>query len=161
MLVSEYQRQFDDKKEALKIPSDCTEIGDPTFKAPLSHTWLFEWYLVFDDRKYVRLWEHFAKVKGLLMDGRRIQFAFHYGPIVLTDSDGIPEWKADDPVDFRIDTQGGPPNLHYGARKPHYYQGSIDGLDLGTVDMFVFLKNIFKHRKTGKEIKKIFGFRIK
>lgn len=160
MDVLEYQRQFDSKKEALKIPPDCTEINDPVFNATFSHTWWFEWYLVFDDKKYVRLWELFERRKGLY-GGWRTQFAFHYGPIVSIKPDGTPERNSNDPVDIRFDTDRGSPHMHYKAQDPHLYQDNVDGIDLGKIDMFDFLKGIIKHRKTGKEIDKVFGFKIK
>lgn len=156
----EFKRWFEKQRAALKIPKDCAEPEPPTISVSTSYCWTFEWYLTFSDGKYIRIWEHYNKRKGLYT-GRRLQFAFHYGPRVTSDTEGIPPHQHDDPVDIRIDNSQSAAHLHYGAPVPHYFQEKVEGIILEESDMFVFVKAMFKHRKSGKLIGKILGFRIR
>lgn len=155
----QYKRWFDENRAKLKLPSDCSEIEPASFYITNQYVWTFEWHLGFPDPKYIRVWEHHMKWKGLL-DSRRTQFAFHYGPVVHRDKDGVPIWQSADLVDLRIDNSEGRPHLHYGAPEPHHLEENVKGLDLEKIDMFTFIKCIFSHRKTGKPIHNLLAFRI-
>lgn len=152
----EFEKQFEERRRKIKLPPDCTE-GEPTLSAPGAFSWEVEWQIDFPDAKYLRLWEHHAKVKDL-HDARREQFSYHYGPIVLNAA-GVPDRDSDDPVHIRIDTSGGTVHLHY-DNADHIAQDKIVGLDLQMLDMFSFLKAILKHRRTKKPIDKVLSFRV-
>jgi len=156
----EFKRWFEKHRAALKFPKDCSELEPATFSVSTLYSWTFEWYLTFFDDKYIRIWEHHNKRK-LLYTSRRLQFALHYGPRVAPVSEGIPPYQHNDPVDIRIDNSQRVAHLHYGVPGPHYFQERVEGIILEEFDMFVFVKAVFKHRKSGKPIDKILGFRIR
>ena len=62
-------------------------------------------------------------------------------------------------MDFRIDNSALKIHLHLGGPQ-HIYQANVEKLNLDSVDMFSFVRGIFKHRSTGKDFNKVFGFRI-
>ena len=86
--------------------------------------------------------------------------AYHYGVISKVDANGIPQYIQTNPVDIRIDNSCQRVHLHFGTPDPHIFQENVEGLDLGKLDMFTFVRGIFKHRKTGMALDKVFGFKI-
>jgi hypothetical protein len=117
---------------------------------------MLTWELRFEDGKYIRAKEHYSKIRGR-SEARRLYFSFHYGP------DPAPaEPMASDPVDIRIDKQSGqPPHMHYNGPGDHIGQDRVSGLALEDVELFDFLKGIFKHRSTKHPIHEVFGFTIR
>lgn len=154
-----FKRWFDENAIALDCPSDCTELSPAAFQYTNLHLWSLEWILFFDDGKYLRIWEHYDKVKGL-EQSRRLQFSYHYGPLVGKDSVGQPVYLSSDPVDIRIDNHKGETHLHFQAPNPHYPLKRIKGRSIESLDLFTFIKAIFSHRKSGKSIDKVLGFKI-
>jgi hypothetical protein len=154
----EFKRQFDAEHDALVIPGDCQEIAEPEFVIATPYSWHLTWYLKFDDGKFARIWEHHSKIAGL-QDARRINLAYHYGPIQGLDKDRLPAYGSEKPVDIRIDNSAQKIHLHLGG-PAHIYQEKIEKLDLESVDMFTFVRGIFKHRSTGKDFAKVFGFKV-
>lgn len=130
-----FRKSFEAKLSSLKIPSDCA-LQEPTWEitAP-PYFWSLEVFFRFSDQKHVRIWESHGKFAGL-QESRRIQWAYHYGPLETT---GVNEEV----------TQGS-----------HYDASHISGLDLKTVDSWNFLRAVFKHRKTGQQFTKILDFKI-
>lgn len=154
----EFRRQFDAEHHTLVIPADCQEIAGPDFMIATQYSWHLKWYLKFADNKFVRIWEHHNKIAGL-QDARRLKLAYHYGPIHGLDKDGIPLYGSEKPVDFRLDNSALKIHLHLGGPE-HIYQENVEKLDLTSLDMFTFVRGIFKHRSTGRDFDKVFGFKI-
>lgn len=157
----QFSREFEKFHAKLRLPQNCIEPAPPTTIPVGFYFWRFEWQLIFkDDNKYLRIWERYTKLKGLDLS-HRVSFAFHYGAVVEHDNDGLAVRDSQDPVDIRIDNINGPAHLHYQAPKPHIPQASVEGLNLEALDMFTFVKAIILHRKSGKPIDQILGFRIR
>jgi hypothetical protein len=154
----QFKRQFDAEHAGLVLPDDCQEISEPNFRIATQYSWDLKWYLKFGDNKVARIWEHHQKVAGL-QDARRLTFAYHYGSIDDLDKDGLPAYGSDKPVDIRIDNISSRVHLHLGG-PAHIYQERVEKLDLMSVDMFAFVRGIFKHRSSGKGFNKVFDFRI-
>lgn len=114
---------------------------------------------MFTDNKYIRIWEDHCRVKGL-QESRRARMAYHYGPVPKLDASGIPIYVATAPVDIRIDNSAQRIHLHFAAPEPHIFQENVAKLDLAKLDMFTFVRGIFKHRSTGKPLDKVLGFKI-
>lgn len=167
----EFRAWFDKNEARLVLPADCALFLPPTVNNPTSYLWTLEWVLHFtSDNRYLRIWEHHNKVAGLI-ECRRVQFSFHYGPLSHFDANGkpevdelgVPRYMSSDPVDIRIDNScpGRRAHLHYGGPVPHYGQEQVEGMDLGKADMFRFIEAVLKHRNDGKAIAKLLGFRTK
>lgn len=161
----QYKQSVETAIENLKLPTDCSRVGEPLFRPATLYAWIFEWVLEFESAKYIRVWEQYGRCAGL-QESRRARFAFHYGLIPKKDGNGKILRDDGDPVDIRIDDyetgQGGvQAHLHYGAPQPHYRQESVVGLQLADLEMFAFIKAVLKHRKSGKTLAKILKFRIK
>jgi hypothetical protein len=156
-----YKRWFEAGHGALVRPVDCAERDGPVLTYSNQYTWEVEWLLIFaNPHSYVRIRELFAKRAGLQLS-RRVQFAYHYGPIVKTDSQGVPERDPADPVFVRIDNSSRPTHLHQQSDPTdHIPQSRIAGLVLEDVDLFDFVKSAFRHRQSGKPIAKELGYRI-
>jgi len=155
----EFRKSFESELARLKLPGDCKQL-EPTWEVilpPLS--WSVTLILQFSNDKYVRVWENHDRFAGL-QDSRRIQWAYHYGDVVATNTQGDPVVKSpDDPLEIRIDTCSGL-HMHYRARNPHYEQKNVVGLDLKSINSFNFIKRILKHRKTATPLDKVFGFKL-
>jgi hypothetical protein len=154
----EFKRKFDAEHDAFVLPADCKELGDPLFLAVTQYSWQFKWYLQFSADKFIRIWEHHKRMAGL-QDSRRLTFAYHYGDITALGKDGLPTHGSDKPVDFRIDNSLQRVHLHLGS-PAHIYQENVQNLDLNSVGMFDFLRGVFKHRSSGKDFARVFGFKI-
>ena len=114
----------------------------------------------FEDNKHVLIWESHDKF-AKLQASRRIQWSYHYGDITARDGLGnVVQGVPDDPLEIRIDTCSGRVHMHYLARQPHYGQERVNGLDLTNLDAIQFVKGIFKHRKTGQPLTKVYGFKL-
>lgn len=103
--------------------------------------------------------EHHVKRFGLEESDRKA-FSFHYGVITAKAANGVPTWRAEDPVDIRIDKLGAT-HLHYREQNPHYPQTSVQGLVLDRIEMFQFLNAILKHRSSGRTIQDVLHFKLK
>ena len=155
-----FRRKFDKTHADLELPLDCVEQKPPTTVNSRLFSWTFDWVLVFkSDNKYLRVRESYEKVAGLLMS-RRLGFTFHYGPIVKQDANGDIIYQSSDPVDIRIDKSRGRSHMHYQAPQPHHGQEHVKGMTLDSIDMFKFIRAVFQHRKSGKDISEILGFGI-
>jgi hypothetical protein len=154
----------DSEYDALAIPSDCTETLKLIFTPVNDVAWSSRWYLEFTDGKYIRAVERFQRWPGLTGIAKRMTVAYHYGDIVRRNpDDNLPGYLSagTDQVDIRIDNICMPIHLHYQSQNPHIPQSSVIGLDLESVDMFIFVKGIFKHRATKKLLESIFKFKIR
>jgi hypothetical protein len=120
-----------------------------------------EWHLVFKNpESYIRIAEHFAK-RSRLSVSRRIHFAYHYGPTVKSDDQGMPVREPPDPVFVRIDNVSGPAHLHReGDPTAHIPQESVKGLVLEDIDLFNFVRAAFSHRQSGRSIERELGYQI-
>jgi hypothetical protein len=156
-----YERWFEKRHDALTLPVDCIEPVDPILKYTSQYTWEMEWILIFTDpRSYVRIRELFAKRAGLSFS-RRLKFSYHYGPLIRTAADGLPEWESSDPVFVRIDNSNRPPHLHQEADvTDHIPQSRIARLILDQIDLFDFVKAAIRHRKSGRSIAVELGYEI-
>jgi hypothetical protein len=114
----------------------------------------------FSDNKYIRIAERYEKWGGLVGLSRKNSYAYHYGDIVKSGDAGLPAYGPGDPVDIRIDNSCSPIHLHYLAPNPHYPNSAVRGLDLEDMDMFAFVKGIFRHRSSKKPINEIFKFQV-
>lgn len=155
-----FKAWFESERSTIQLPSDCTEL-QPRTKLSGWFVWTFTWYLMFTPDRYLRMSEHYDRWPELINTSRRTSFAYHYGPVVRVGADGVPERDSADPVDIRIDNARGPAHLHFGSPNPHYQQSEVEGLQLGRVDMFTFLKAILRHRSANCTIEKALGFRIR
>lgn len=156
-----FTREFDKAHAKLKLPPDCTEVQPPTTIPWGLCFWKFEWVLVFNtDNKYLRVWEEYSKVTGLLLS-RRLRFVLHYGPIVGRDQDGNIIRDDKDPVEIRVDNTRGQAHMHYQAPEPHHPQENVEGIDLEALDKFAFIKAILEHRRTGKPLDRILRFKVR
>jgi hypothetical protein len=155
-----FRRSFEAALSKLRLPSDCAQ-QEPIWEVtapPLG--WQVELFFDFEDQTHIRIWESYDKIAGLLMS-RRIQWAYHYGKTESIDAAGRSmRGGPDDPLVLRIDTCSGL-HVHYQTRNPHYGQDDIVGLNLESVQALPFVRAVFKHRKTGKPLNKVLGFRIK
>ena len=157
-----FKAWFDEEHSKLELPDGCSQISEPqtTRAHAFSPIWEIEWYLGFADRKYLRVWERYEKVAKLIDISRRLSFSYHYGLIAKQGPDGIPVRNSDDPVEMRIDNARGIAHMHFNSPEPHIAQANVEGLDLERIDLFTFIRAIFKHRKTGKPVNKTLGFKI-
>jgi hypothetical protein len=157
--VLEFSRSFDAKIKRLKLPSDA-KLQEPDLESTLPPlTWQIEFFISFTDGSCIRIWELYEKVKGLY-DSHRTQWSYHYGAAAREPSGRLRQAAADAPVVVRIDTCGGTEHLHYRAREPHYSPAQIVGLDLKSIDCWQFIKNVLKHRDTGKAVDQVFGVQV-
>ena len=158
----EYKKVVESSLNALRLPPRTSESGDYQFTtAGISvYAWTFEWVVKFSDNKYLRVWEQYARVRGL-QESRRVRFSFHYGPIPQDNSNGEIRYTPSDPVDIRIDDYRSPAHLHLGAPLPHYEQRDVIGLNLADLSMIAFIRTVLKHRRTGRPIDKILKLKIR
>jgi hypothetical protein len=155
-----FRRKVDKAYANLELPPDCVEQKPRTIINSRLFSWTFDWLLVFkSDDKYLRVRESYEKMAGLLMS-RRLGFAFHYGPIVKQNANGDVIHESSDPVDIRIDKSRGHTHMHYQAPSPHYAQENVKGITLDSIGMFEFVRAVLQHRKSGKDISEILGFKI-
>jgi len=157
----QFKKWFDKRYDTLQLPADCKEVQPMTTYVASSLVWRLEWNLQFDDKNYIRLWESYDRQSGMIGMSRRVSLAYHYGPIVRIGTGNLPIHDSEDPVHIRIDNSSQPIHVHLGAPQPHYPQARIEGLELGSLDMFRFLEGIFSHRSSGKSIEDTFGFKVK
>jgi hypothetical protein len=160
----DYRAYADSQYDALVIPPDCKETLKLTFTPVNDVAWSSRWYLEFTDGKYIRAAERFQRWPGLTGIAKRMTVGYHYGDIVRRNpDDNLPAYLSTgtDPVDIRIDNSCAAIHLHYQSQNPHIFESSVLGLDLESVDMFVFVKAIFKHRETKKPLDSIFKFKIR
>jgi hypothetical protein len=156
-----YRRWFDAKHSAIILPADCKE-PDPTFTYINQQEWRIRWFLIFESpASHISIKEHFTKVSGL-QTSRRHAFAYHYGPTVRTDAQGMPQGICSDPLFVRIDNAGAlPVHLHHeGKPADHVPQKRVEGLKLIELDLFDFVSAALRHRTTGKPIEHELGYRI-
>ncbi len=159
-----YRAYADSEYDALAIPSNCTETLKLIFTPVNDVAWSSRWYLEFTDDKYIRAVERFQRWPGLTGIAKRMTVAYHYGDIVRRNpDDNLPGYLSagTDQVDIRIDNSCAPIHLHYQSQNPHIPQSSVIGLDLESVDMFIFVKGILRHRETKKPLNSIFKFKIR
>jgi hypothetical protein len=157
-----YKRWFEASHGLLVLPADCVEVDGPVWVYSNQFTWSVEWCLVFknDPTAYIRIREGFAK-RSRLLSSRRLSFAYHYGPIVKTDDQGVPEGIPADPVFVRIDNVGRPPHLHHeGDPTTHIPQEKINGLALDDINAFDFINAAFRSRTKGTPVATELGYRI-
>ncbi len=157
-----YRPYADSEYDSLVIPPDCTETLKLIFTPVNDEAWSSRWYLEFTDGKYIRAAERFQRWPGLTGIAKRMTVAYHYGDIVRRNpDDNLPAYLGADQVDIRIDNGCAPIHLHFQSQNPHIPQSSVVGLDLESVDMFIFVKGIFKQRETKKPLDSIFKFKIR
>lgn len=158
----EFEKDFNRRKQLLKLPRDASAQA-PVLKAiAVPYVWTFEFFIKFSDDMHIRLWEHYGKFAGL-QASRRLHWAYHYGPIApgQIGSDGtLAKGTCTDPLVLRIDTANIGLHLHVDAQEPHYRQAQIGGLNLSNVDSWRFIKDILKHRQSGKAVSEVFGFKV-
>jgi hypothetical protein len=156
----DFRRSFEQGLSKLKLPPDCSQ-QEPNWEVvapPLG--WQVEVIFDFEDHKHIRIWESYDKYAGLMMS-RKIQWSYNYGVAQVVDEKGrAMRGSPEDPLELRIDTCSGL-HMHYQAREPHYAQDKIIGINLQDVEAFSFVRAILKHRKTGKPLTKVLGFRIR
>jgi hypothetical protein len=156
----EFGRNFDAELKRLKLPQEA-KLQEPEIESTLPPLmWQVEFFISFQDGLCIAIWESWDKFAGL-QDSRRIQWSYHYGAAARDSSGRLLQSEPDSPVTIRIDTCGGKEHLHYLAREPHYSPSSVLGLDLESVDCWQFIKGVLRHRKTGKPVDQVFGFKIK
>jgi hypothetical protein len=157
-----YRAYADAEYDALVIPSDCTETLKLIFTPGSDVVWSSRWYLEFSDGKYVRAVERYQRWPGLTGIAKRMTIAYHYGDIVRRNpDDNLPAHLGSDPVDIRIDNSCAPIHLHFNSQDPHIPQSGVAGLDLESVDMFIFARGIFRHRQTKNPLDSVFKFKIR
>jgi hypothetical protein len=157
-----YKRWFDQHHDALVLPADCSEPGPAPFEYTNQQTWTLRWFLLLSDepKVYIRIFEHFAKRSHLLMS-QRIHFAYHFGPVVGVDAQGVPLHEPTDPVFVRIDNINMPPHLHpEGEQARHILQQDIKGLILKDLDLFDFVKASLRKRKNGTPMSRELEYRV-
>lgn len=118
------------------------------------------WYLMWGTNFYAKVREEFTPRKA--GGSQRNSFSFHYGPLpAKPDARGLPAYFHTDPVVLRICLAMGFPHLHFKNPLPHIGQDGIKGsLIIKDVDLFDFLRAVFKHRETGQELNTILGFEV-
>ena len=155
-----FRKSFETDLKKLRLPADCQqrEPGWEPTHPPL--VWTVEVFFDFSDHKHIRIWESYDKIAKLYMS-RKTQWAYHYGDTASFDETGdAVRGSPDDPLDLRIDTCSGL-HMHYQKREPHYKQDDIEGIDLTAVGALDFVRAVFTHRRTGKPLSEVLGFRIK
>lgn len=157
----QFRRDFEEalRKVKSKLPPDCT-VQEPLWEVIVPpHSWQIETFFRFADGSHIRVWELYDKVAGLQLS-RRLQWAYHYGPVTRTNAHGDAiHGNPDDPLTIRIDTCDGL-HLHFETREPHYEQARVLNLQLEEVDWITFVSSVAKHRKTGKPLNNILGFTL-
>jgi len=160
--VSEYQdykAYFDQNRALLEVPEDCT-VCTPQYNATdlvNPKSWDFRWFLRFRDNHYICCAESLSRRQS----PRRHYFSFHYGPIVQIDASGKIVRDQNNPLIIRAcKSRSAICHLHY--RHPHpfpdYKQDQIDGLVLENVDIFRFVRAVFRSRADNVEMHVAMGF---
>lgn len=153
----DYKTRFDENRALLQVPEDCV-ARYPHYNAidlvnPKS--WDFSWFLTFRDNHYICCRESLAG-----RPPRRHYFSFHYGPIVRIDAGGTIERDQGNPLIIRICKSRGGCHVHY--RQPHpfpdYKQHQIEGLVLENVDVFQFVRAVFRSRANNEDLHVTMGF---
>lgn len=155
-----FKAHFDQEHAKLKLPADCKEALGPTALATTSLVWTFRWVLEFTDGSYIQIKEHYTKKAGMIGHSHRSAFSYHYGPVVGRTSDGLPSADSKNPVHIRIDTSNSPVHMHLGSPNPHYEQNQIQGLDMQNLDIFTFVKAVFKQRRSGASFEETLRFQV-
>jgi hypothetical protein len=161
---TDYKAAFDKTRAALIVPADCT-IQSPNYRVSGDlvdpKSWDFSWWLTFVDNTYIVCHEIILCRNGKPL---RHYFSFHYGPIVDRDANGKIDRSHSNALVLRICKNGREP-LHLHFKKPHpaphYEQGKVVGLVLENVDMFQFVKAVFRSRAEGIDLDKAMGFTLK
>jgi hypothetical protein len=152
-----FRKSFEKALAKLRLPDDCKQ-REPSWEQVSWHFWQVLVFFDFPD-KHIRIWESYDKIAKLDMS-RRTQWSYHYGDTATLDENGDATRGApDDPLDLRIDTTRGI-HMHYLTREPHYKQEAIKGIDLATVGALDFVRAVLTHRRTGKPLSEVLGFRI-
>jgi len=143
----------------LVLPNDAVVRTPPKPRNVDDFEWDFKWIVTFGDRKYMRVWESYVEHP----DGGqayRERFVYHYGAIVAELPGGIPYGEFDDPVDLRIDNDGGRAHMHYQAPNPHHYAASVGNLDMEKIRMHRFVEAVLRHRAKGRPFKELLKFTL-
>jgi len=163
----DYKARFESNRTALVVPEDC-KPGVPEYHPFLDlidpHSWDFSWWLRFADKHYIVCHEIWGYRSG--RSPLRSYFSFHYGPIVRVDKNGNIERDPSNPLELRIcksNKSCEPSHLHYKKPHPapHYEQSRVDGLVLNEVDMFQFVKAVFRSRAEKIELDEAMGFTLR
>jgi hypothetical protein len=154
-----YQRELYRRRGELTLPVGCLN-QDPLFKKSAHGFWTLEWLLVFPDGYYVRIWEHYNKIKGSSSSVRHA-FSFHYGPTEPGRKPGA--YRVGGPVAMRVDKppDGEPTHLHYANPTQHYQQEHVSGLSLDLLEMFDWLGAVLRHREQRRPLNEVLGFQLK
>jgi len=160
----DYKAAFDANRAALKVPPDCT-VQPPSYRVSGDlidpKSWDFSWWLTFADDTYIVCHEII-----LVRNEKPVRhyFSFHYGPIVSRNPEGKIDRSSTNALVLRICKNGREPiHLHFKTPHPapHYEQGKVEGLVLEKVDMFQFVKAVFRSRAEGIDLDKAMGFTLK
>jgi hypothetical protein len=162
MTFSEYELWFRNLYNHFSLEAGAQELG-PFLRrtaGPAEHHWKVDWVILFADGMHLRLKETYsprALARG--GGGERKHFSYHYGNTPASvGPDGFPEPKLSTPT-IRLDHDRFGPHAHFNGQD-HLKQDRIQGLQLGSAEMFVFLDAIVEHRKTQRPIDKLLGFTL-
>ena len=155
-----YDKWFTSEYDQTRLEEGAQEIGpflSFTIKPNLP-PWKLEWFIVFGDRKYLRLYEYFDSAPKEVGGGIRAVFSFHYGDLPPQIRNGKPAWRDHDQVDLRIDLdQSHGLHLHFRG-EDHIAQDRVKGFEFEAYDLFKYISVIKEHRQTQRPLDEILGF---
>lgn len=154
-----FRKSFEKTLGKLRLPDDCQQ-REPCWEPVSWHVWQVLVFFDFSNDEHIRIWESYDKIAKLDMS-RKTQWSYHYGDTATFDENGDAVRGApNDPLDLRIDTNRGI-HMHYQTHQPHYKQEDIEGIDLAAVGALDFVRAVLTHRRTGKSLSEVLGFKIK
>jgi len=162
MIFSEYELWFQNLYNQFSLERGAQEIG-PLLRqtvAPAQHFWNLDWGILFPDAMHLRLKETYCpRALAHGGGGARTQFSFHYGTTPASfGPDGFPVPKLSTAT-IRLDHDKHGPHAHFSGQN-HIKQNRIQGLQLDSIEMFVFLNGVVEHRKTHRPIEEVLGFTL-
>jgi hypothetical protein len=160
--LANYEAWFSSECSKLTIEPGLEIVGPFTSALgnPDAPPWDADFAIVYPDGKYIRVSEYYRPLSKQLGGGGCLdQFSYHYGPCTTTrDADGFPKFSKR--FDLRIDKdQQFQYHAHY-LGENHIPASRLPGLDFLNIDPFKFIRAIEEHRKFGKPLHEILGFKV-
>jgi hypothetical protein len=162
---AEFKASFKEEYDNFVLPADCAESGPemgPTLSGPPRAPWKLQWWLIFNDSRFISCAEYYEPRSGNAEIGYLTQFSYHYGVHPRrTDLKGRPKHSTTAGTILRIDwAPDYKDHIHFRG-VDHIAQRSLSGnFVILEMTMFDFVNRIIEHRRTNNPLDECFGFEV-
>ena len=159
---ADYKAWFQRECDGITLESGFTHVGP--ILDPLPNTdfppWGLDFAILYTDGMYIRVGEYYRPLPRHAGGGGCLQYlSYHYGPYGdPLGRDGFPVFTKD--VVLRIDIdERSKRHAHY-QQEDHIPEARLAGLDFDAIDPFQFIRAVEEHRRDGKSLHEILGFKV-